>query len=263
MSSKANVVEGSSNTKKKKRTNDDPNQSHKKKFKGKSYGCGKLGHKAKDCRNPNKKKENAQPSFVKVDKVSEELDDHNVLLVNSNFDPQSYPQRLINIQRPISYYKDENGERVSVRITKCEAESNNNTASSVKDWYTDGVCKLNGFIDAAFRSSLSNEAYLDYAPGTANDRVINGPLFIPYGFPSLKGTAFADWRNTIFESGFDAAFASHRNNEAYLFKGDSYALINFAPGSADDYLIGGVKKILPNWPSLQSILPRNNRGIDR
>ncbi|KAK9941188.1 hypothetical protein M0R45_017807 [Rubus argutus] len=245
----------------------------------------------------------------------------------------------------------------------------------VIDWYSRGVCNIEKYnIDAAFRSSRANEAYifmgneyvlLNYAPGSTNDRVLNGPHLVCHGFPALQDTAFGeygidcafgshnqneafifclnlcaqinyapvttyDWminrqfsiggmfpflqgtrfergvdaafessekyeaylfkddmyalinynsghlirlqpitdgfhslENTIFASGFDAAFASHKTNEAYLFKGDSYALINFAPGTTNDYIIGGVKPILPNWSSLRSVLPRKNRGLDR
>lgn len=226
-----------------------------------------------------------------------------------------------------------------------------------------------GWIDAAFRSSRTNEAYLfmknkyvleNYAPGATDDHVVNGPLPISSGFPSLAGTVFADvgidcafgvpntnyafifsgdlcakidyapgttddriiqgpitiaemfpfFKNTIFDKGLDAAFestreneayvfrgeyyslinyaeprliatrpllngfpclaktifesgigaafASHTYNEAYLFKGKYYALLHFAPGTTDDKLIGGVKEILPNWPSLRGILPREN-----
>ncbi|XP_021751022.1 albumin-2-like [Chenopodium quinoa] len=315
----------------------------------------------------------------------------NVLIINSNFSPQFHPERQISIQRPISYYIDENGTRRSLSISRYHPNDGPyNTTSfqkrdlrttSLIDWYMDGVGNLESYVDAAFRSSRKNEAYLfmkneylllNYAPGSTNDRVVNGPLLIRDGFPSLKGTPFAEYgidcafgshnhnesfifsgifcarinfapgttddyiidgpmiitrmfsffrktvfengvdaafesstkyeaylfkgdqyalinynnggssstprfiairpisqgfgglRNTIFESGFDAAFSSHYNHkEAYLFKGDSYALMNFAPGSTNDYIIGGVKKILPNnWPSLRPILPRYNRGID-
>ncbi|KAK9939207.1 hypothetical protein M0R45_015913 [Rubus argutus] len=224
---------------------------------------------------------------------------------------------------------------------------------ATSDWYARDVANSESYsIDAAFRSSRANEAYLfmnneyvllNYVPGTTNDRVVNGPLLICDGYPSLAGTAFAEYgidcafgshnpdqdeafifsgnlcaqikyapgttddrvikgpktitgmfpffertvfqsgvdaafessrkdeaylfrdnqyalinynsgnlihvqlitdgfpslKNTIFESGFDAAFASHRTNEAYLFKGDSYALINFAPGTTNDYIISG------------------------
>lgn len=236
------------------------------------------------------------------------------------------------------------------------------------------VANSESYIDAAFRSSRTNEAYLfmkkeyvlvDYAPGTTDDKVLNGPLFICDGYPSLAGTAFAEdgidcafgshdrneafifsgnlcaqinyaphtandkiikgpmtitamfpffkgtvfkngvdaafestkeyeaylfkgnqyarinygskshliairniaqgfpsLKNTMFESGIDAAFASHRTNEAYLFKNAYYARINFAPGTTDDYIIGGVKKIREYWPSLRNILPRKNHGLD-
>ncbi|KAD5802278.1 hypothetical protein E3N88_13638 [Mikania micrantha] len=115
-------------------------------------------------------------------------------------------------------------------------------------------------VDAAFESSTKDEAYLfkgnQYALINYSD---NKPkLFhikhIGEGYPSLKGT--------IFDKGIDAAFASHRWNEAYIFKGDTYALINFAPASTNDYIVNGPKKIFPNWPSLKSILPRSNNGLD-
>jgi hypothetical protein len=50
-------------------------------------------------------------------------------------------------------------------------------------------------------------------------------------------------------------------NEAYLFKGDQYALFNFGSNSShDDYIIGGVKPITPdNWASLKEMLPRKPR----
>ncbi|CAK9171705.1 unnamed protein product [Ilex paraguariensis] len=51
-------------------------------------------------------------------------------------------------------------------------------------------------------------------------------------------------------------------DEAYLLKGDSYALVNFASGTTNDYIIDGVKNILPNWLSLRTILSRKNRGLD-
>lgn len=241
------------------------------------------------------------------------------------------------------------------------------------DWYAHRVLDVDGYVNAAFRSTRNNEAYLfmkneyvlmDYAPGSTGDRIVNGPLLICEGFPSLADTAFGEYgidcafnshnasrafifsgnlcacidyapgttddsvldgpmtiaamfpffagtefarsvdaaftasatggaylfkgdsyalidydsktctatrkiaegfhslRGTIFESGIEAAFASHRKDEAYLFKGDQYALINFAPGTTDDYLIDGVKPITPNWPSLRQILPRKNRGLD-
>ncbi|KAJ0842432.1 putative Hemopexin-like domain superfamily [Helianthus annuus] len=115
-------------------------------------------------------------------------------------------------------------------------------------------------VDAAFESSTKDEAYLfkgnQYALINYSD---NKPkLFhikdIGEGYPSLKGT--------IFDKGIDAAFASHLSNEAYIFKGDTYALINFAPASSNDYIVNGPKKIFPNWPSLKSILPRPNDGLD-
>ncbi|XP_073106751.1 uncharacterized protein [Elaeis guineensis] len=304
----------------------------------------------------------------------------NRIRVNGYFNPQSHPSRLLNIRRPIFDYQGENGTRANliISIYRPQAPREKREVSidsdGPTDWYAGDVADFESYINAAFRSSHKNEAYLfmkneyvlvNYAPGTTDDRVVNGPLLICDGYPSLTDTAFGEHgidcafgshygdeafifsanlcahinyapgttddkiikgpmtiaamfpffkrtvfesgvdaafesttsyeaylfkgnqyalinygsdshliairlitqgfpslKNTIFESGIDAAFASHRYNEAYLFKGDSYALINFAPATTDDYIIGGVKKILPNWPSLRSILPRKNRGLD-
>ncbi|KAL7205337.1 hypothetical protein ACSBR2_018312 [Camellia fascicularis] len=315
---------------------------------------------------------------------------NNELIENWNFNPD--PSRLLNIQNPVSYCYDQdpNGRRrrrVDLTITtyrpsvreKRQVSTNRN--SDTTNWYAGAVVNVDSYINAAFRSSRTNEAYLfmkneyvlvDYAPGKTNDQVLNGPLFICDGYPSLAGTAFAEHgidcafgshdtnvafifsgnlcaqidyaphttndkiikgpmtitamfpffkgtmfkngvdaafestteyeaylfkdnqyalidygskfrliairdiaqgfpslKNTMFESGIDAAFASHQTDwkfqlksEAYLFKRDYYALINFAPGTTGDYIIGGVKKIRENWPSLSNILPRKNHGLD-
>ncbi|OWM63224.1 albumin-2-like [Punica granatum] len=102
-------------------------------------------------------------------------------------------------------------------------------------------------IDAAFESSRESEAYLFRSDQYARINYGSSPhlitmRLIAQGFPTL--------RNTIFEHGIEAAFASHRYNEAYIFNLFEYALINFAPGTTNDYIIGGVKPIYPNWPSL-------------
>ncbi|KAH7866208.1 hypothetical protein Vadar_017078 [Vaccinium darrowii] len=298
------------------------------------------------------------------------------IIYNRYFDPQAYPQGRIQIQYPITYYID-GGQRRPLRVLYYpeQARDKREVSNNPADWYAVDVANCESYIDAAFRSSRENEAYLfmnheyvllDYAPGSTDDRVVNGPLLICEGFPSLADTAFAEhgidcafgsheWNeafiftgnlcalinyapgttddkiirgpmtisamfdffkgtvfekgvdaafeatqtgeaylfrgdqyalinygydnphliairpikegfpsleDTIFASGIEAAFASHRTDEAYIFKGDTYALINFAPGTTDDYIIGGVKKILPNWPSLANILPVKNGGLD-
>lgn len=118
-------------------------------------------------------------------------------------------------------------------------------------------------IDAAFTSSRENEAYIfrgnqyaliNFAPGTTDDFIIQGPKKIIESFYSLKGT--------IFESGLDAAFSSTRKNEAYIFKGDTYALINYAPGTTEDYIVNGPKKITESFSSLKNILPMYPCGCD-
>ncbi|CAK9151982.1 unnamed protein product [Ilex paraguariensis] len=164
---------------------------------------------------------------------------------------------------------------------------------------------LLGLIIRIKHSSGNLCAQINYAPHTANDRIITRPMTITAMFPFFKGTVFENGvdtafestknyeaylfkdnqyalinydydshlisirlinrgfpslKNTIFESGIDAGFSLHKTNEAYLFKGDYYARINFAPGTTDDYITGGIKKILTYWPSLRSILPLKNSG---
>ncbi|KAM7486059.1 hypothetical protein LguiA_002068 [Lonicera macranthoides] len=108
-------------------------------------------------------------------------------------------------------------------------------------------------IDAAFASSQDDEAYIfkgdqyaliNFAPGKTNDYLLNPPKKITLGFPSLKGT--------IFEDGLDAAFSAKEINEAYIFKGNSYAHINYAPGTTDDCIINSVT----SFHSLNGIIPR-------
>lgn len=116
-------------------------------------------------------------------------------------------------------------------------------------------------IEAAFTSSRQNEAYIfrgdkyaliDFAPGTTEDKIIQGPKKITESFDSLK--------DTIFKNGLDAAFSSSRENEAYIFKGNTYALINFAPGSTEDYIIQGPKNITESFHSLEGVIPMYNCG---
>ncbi|NP_001304082.1 albumin-2-like [Vigna radiata] len=160
-------------------------------------------------------------------------------------------------------------------------------------------------IDSAFHTeaseayvfSANNRAYIDYAPGTTNDKILAGPTTIAEMFPVLRNTVFADsidsafrstkgkevylfkgnkyvridydskqlvgsirnisdgfpvLNGTGFESGIDASFASHKEPEAYLFKGDKYVRIHFTPGKTDDTLVGDVRPILDGWPVLKA-----------
>ncbi|KAM7486049.1 hypothetical protein LguiA_002058 [Lonicera macranthoides] len=127
---------------------------------------------------------------------------------------------------------------------------------------TDGFYSLKNTIfehgiDAAFASSRDEEAYIfkgdqyaliNFAPGTTDDYLLNPPKKITLSFPSLKGT--------VFEDGLDAAFSAKATNEAYIFKGNSYALINYAPGTTDDYIINFVTPISDGFQSLKGIIPR-------
>ncbi|QCE05061.1 albumin-2-like [Vigna unguiculata] len=163
-------------------------------------------------------------------------------------------------------------------------------------------------IDCAFDTEASEAyvfsgnrcAYIDYAPGSAQDKILAGPTTIAEMFPALKNYVFADGidaafrstqgkevylfkgnlycriaydtkkiigriydigdgftvlKGTIFESGIDACFATHKDSQAYLFKGDKYVRIKFTPGSSNDTLLGDIRPILDGWPVLRGILP--------
>ncbi|RWR86696.1 albumin-2 protein [Cinnamomum micranthum f. kanehirae] len=93
------------------------------------------------------------------------------------------------------------------RIGKRDTEVDTTTPLVVEEEpYVDPICSVGHYIECAFNFSNCKEAYLfiadrclhiNYAP---NDKIINGPLSIGYGFPYL--------RDTIFASGIDAAFTS-------------------------------------------------------
>ncbi|RWR84635.1 albumin-2 protein [Cinnamomum micranthum f. kanehirae] len=159
------------------------------------------------------------------------------------------------------------------RIEKRETEKDT-TTPLVEEKYVDPICGVGHYIECAFNFSNSEEAYLfiadqclqiNYAPGTTNDKIIKGPMSIGDGLPYLKDTIFVmglmlhlplleKMRRTIFEHGIDAAFASSKENEAYIFKGDQYALINFAPGTTEDSIIQGPKRITLSFPSLKETI---------
>ncbi|CAL5203252.1 unnamed protein product [Lathyrus oleraceus] len=110
-------------------------------------------------------------------------------------------------------------------------------------------------IDAAFRSTKEKEVYL--FKGDLYARIDYGKNYLVQSIKNIS-TGFPCFTGTVFENGVDAAFASHRTNEAYFFKGDYYALVKISPGGIDDYIIGGVKPILENWPSLRGIIPQKS-----
>ncbi|XP_058211491.1 putative disease resistance protein At4g10780 [Rhododendron vialii] len=124
------------------------------------------------------------------------------------------------------------------------------------------LVKKSNYINAAFRSSHRNQAYLfmkneylrlDYAPYSTNDKVLNGPLRISEGFPSLKNTAFAD-------PGIDCAFGSHHGDEAFIFSGNLCARINYAPGTTNDKIIQGPMTIIQMFPFFKGTVFES--GID-
>lgn len=104
-------------------------------------------------------------------------------------------------------------------------------------------------IDAVFPSSCKDEYYMfrndHYAVvNLVEDRIIQGPLEIGDGWPSLKGTKF--------ESGIDAAFVFPDKEEVYMFRGDHYVLVAYEPGTTNDRIVSGPGMIRNAWPSVRS-----------
>nr|3OYO_A Chain A, hemopexin fold protein CP4 [Vigna unguiculata]3OYO_B Chain B, hemopexin fold protein CP4 [Vigna unguiculata] len=161
-------------------------------------------------------------------------------------------------------------------------------------------CSFHTEASEAYVFSGNHSAYIDYAPGTTNDKILVGPTTIAEMFPVLNNTVFEDsidsafrstkgkevylfkgnkyvriaydskqlvgnirnigdgfpvLNGTEFESGIDACFASHKEPEAYLFKGQNYVRIDFTPGGKADTLVGNIRPILDGWPVLKGIFP--------
>nr|GEY97894.1 hemopexin fold protein [Tanacetum cinerariifolium] len=83
---------------------------------------------------------------------------------------------------------------------------------------------------------------LNYAPGTTNARVVNGPRYIVNGFHSLVGTYFGEY-------GIDAAFGCHGgDDEAFIFSVEFCAKIKYAPGTTNDKILKGPDLIGEMFP---------------
>ncbi|KAK3136350.1 hypothetical protein QOZ80_5BG0432380 [Eleusine coracana subsp. coracana] len=114
-------------------------------------------------------------------------------------------------------------------------------------------------VDAAFESWDGSSAYLfkdsEYALIDYSKQALIAIRPIRDGFHCFRGG--------LFERDIGAAFASHSKEKAYLFKDNKYILLQFTPATTKDYIIGGIKDIVPsNWPSLNGIMPRKNTGFD-
>ncbi|KAK7373210.1 hypothetical protein VNO80_06609 [Phaseolus coccineus] len=91
-------------------------------------------------------------------------------------------------------------------------------------------------------------AYINYAPGTTNDKILSGPTTIAEMFPVLK--------NTVFENGIDSAFRSTKGKEVYLFKGNKYTRIAYD----SKQLVGTIRNIADGFPILKGTIFES--GID-
>ncbi|KAF7106024.1 hypothetical protein CFC21_106789 [Triticum aestivum] len=194
-----------------------------------------------------------------------------VLYINRNFNPQSHPPRDIPIMHPIMEYIDYNNQTRPLRIQYVPEEIESmwpyrrslGTTNDVPiEYYAEGVAHIASYIDSAFRSTYWNEVYIfikekyvlvNYAPGSTNDRILNGPHYIGDSFPFLVGTAFAEY-------GIDASFGSHSSVEAIIFSGNLCARINFAPKTTGGYIVEGITTIRQMFPFFRGTV--FEKGID-
>lgn len=179
-----------------------------------------------------------------------------MLRINGNFNPQSHPQRLLNIENPVIYYTSDKARLVQ-RIVNKSSTSNPNIIT----WYATDVAERAVYMSSVFRSSRQDEAYyilqnivtlLNYNPGGSNDFIVNGPSFISQQFPSLEYSPFG-------EHGIDAAFQL-RGDQAIIFCGNLCALIDYAPDSGDDKILKGPMIISEMFPFLKGTVFEN--GVD-
>ncbi|QCE05053.1 albumin-2-like [Vigna unguiculata] len=109
-------------------------------------------------------------------------------------------------------------------------------------------CSFDTEASEAYVFSGNHCAYIDYAPGTTNDKILVGPTTIAQMFPVLKNTVFAD--------GIDSAFRSTRGKEVYLFKGNEYCRIAYDTKK----LVGSIRNIGDGFPVLKGTIFES--GID-
>ncbi|XBI76407.1 hypothetical protein VPH35_069650 [Triticum aestivum] len=196
--------------------------------------------------------------------LGERLED--VLYINRNFNPQSHPPRDIPIMHPIMEYIDHNNQTRPLRIQYVPEEIESMWLGTTNDvpieYYAEGVAHIASYIDSAFRSTYWNEVYIfikekyvlvNYAPGSTNDRMLDGPHYIGDSFPFLAGTAFAEY-------GIDASFGSYSSAEAIIFSGNLCARINFAPKTTGGYVVEGITTIRQMFPFFRGTV--FEKGID-
>ncbi|KAK7354920.1 hypothetical protein VNO80_14162 [Phaseolus coccineus] len=109
-------------------------------------------------------------------------------------------------------------------------------------------CSFDTEASEAYVFSTKHCAYIDYAPGTTNDKILSGPSTIAEMFPVLK--------STVFENGIDSAFRSIKGKEVYIFKDNKYTRIDYD----SKQLIGNIRNITDGFPVLKGTIFES--GID-
>ncbi|MGP3984492.1 ribosome-inactivating family protein [Streptomyces sp. KR80] len=97
--------------------------------------------------------------------------------------------------------------------------------------------------DEVYFFSGDQNVLIDVAPGSTDDKIVNGPKPTAENWPGLKDNV-APWVDAVLP---------HPTNKkrAYFFSGDQYLQIEFTPGSTDDKIINGPSPIEEHWPSLK------------
>lgn len=190
------------------------------------------------------------------------------LIINDNFNPQSNPLKLLRLELPICDYIDEKNARAPLQLKfhrhnhhhehgQGKEPHSSSSNDDPLEWYSQGVTNIETYLDAAFRSSVQDEAYyiqkkrvahVNYDPTGNADKILDGPFFFYDMFHSLKNMPFG-------HHGVDCSFASHNPDEAYIFCGNLCALINYAPQSKnDDKILQGPTTIACMFPFLKGTI---------
>lgn len=96
--------------------------------------------------------------------------------------------------------------------------------------------------DQAYFFRKTQYVLISVSSGTNDDQIVNGPKEIVTEWPSLRDANF---------STVDMALPSPEGGgETYFFSGTQYVLIKLEPGTTNDTIINGPKRVASEWPSL-------------
>ncbi|KAG9126157.1 hypothetical protein FRC07_004676 [Ceratobasidium sp. 392] len=147
--------------------------------------------------------------------------------------PEDRPQRRVLMRAPTKEPLHGNGELQEDELMRDGCSTPHPSRAAFLNPYNPKEAYF--FADTLYTLVVAS-------PMTSEDKIVNGPKHIATEWPSLKAAGFGR---------IDAVLPTGVGYEAYFFSGDKYALINTAPGTNNDWVINGPKKITTEWPALK------------